>query len=36
MEKPTVCAMGYAFENTKGDLADRMMASQAAEDEVEI
>ena len=35
MEKPTVCAaMGHAFENTKGDLADRMMASlEAAENE---
>ena len=35
MEKPTVCsAMGRAFENTKGDLADRMMASlEAAENE---
>ena len=35
MEKPTVCAaMGNAFENTKGDLADRMMASlEAAESE---
>ena len=35
MEEPTVCAaMGHAFENTKGDLADRMMASlEAAENE---
>ena len=35
MEKPTVCsAMGHAFENAKGDLADRMMASlEAAENE---